>query len=100
MNWRRVIGAFRLLRARCVEVEQPGLGMWAEMGETAAGAVGVVIRDQAHAAETDDAEAARLLRSALEGGIGPEDEGKIQAALRHVQRSEAHDHDLGEVVNL
>lgn len=55
------------------------------------------IEHAAYAAEQEDCEAAKLLKSALADGINPNDTGAIRRALRLVSASQKHDHRAGEL---
>lgn len=104
MNFRAVIGSFRVLRRRAVEVDRPSLKLWADQGERAAVVTASRIRSTVHADEVADLEAVRHIRAGLDGlkdgRVDPVDLRHFEAAERLAKRSAEHAHDAGEIVKL
>lgn len=96
----RVIGAFRILRRRAVEVDRPGLAMWADAGERAAGEVKAAVRDGAHAAESGALAVESELRAMLaDGKISGAELERLQRLPARAHRVAEKCHDVGEVAS-
>lgn len=104
MNFLAVIGSFRILRRRAVEVDRPGLSMWAEQGERSARLAANTVRDKVHADEVCDHEAAKHIEAGLaglkDGRVDPADVAHFEAAARLTKRSADLAHEAGEVVKV
>lgn len=98
-TFRQILGAFRLVRRRAVEVERPGLAIWAEAGERAAEGIGAQVRDTAHRAEVEADEVEQTLKEILaDGKVTPADLQKLKRLPGRVHRVAEECHDVGEAV--
>lgn len=95
-----IFGAFRVLRKRLRDINQPSISVWTDAGEVATKQLGAGIEGAAHKSETYDAEARKELAAGLAGlkdrRVDPVDLAHFEKAARLVARSEELDHDIGE----
>lgn len=100
---RLAIGAFRTLRRRAFELEQPGLAVWADAGEAKLDAARDGLAKIAHADEVADLEAAKAIEEGLDGlkdgRIDDADIAHLRRAARLARRSAELAHDIGEVAS-
>ncbi len=97
-TFRHVVGSFRIIRRRAVEVSRPGLAMWADAGERAAVGVSTRVRDTAHRAEVTAREiVAKLRRILADGKVTPKEIAELKAMVPEAERVAEHCHDTTEV---
>ncbi len=98
--YRRILGAFRTVRARSVEVGQPGLSLWTNVGESAAVQLATCVRDGAHRAETRAlAIAERIDGIVADGEVTVAEVAELKRLKGSASRVAEECHDLGEVVS-
>ncbi len=98
--FRRIVGSLRMLRKRAREVCQPGLVLWTDTGENAAGQLQRGVRDKAYKAE----QRARQLEADLremtaDGKIDAEEFKRLCGAPAYIHAIAEGCHDLGEAVS-
>lgn len=95
-----IFGAFRMLRRRANELGQPGLSIWTDAGERAAGEVGAAVRDLSHRAETRSISLADEIRGMVaDGSIDAAELKRLRVAPDRLRQVADDCHDIGEVVS-
>ena len=98
---RHVLGALRITHRRANELGQPGLGMWATMGEGALRAVGTAVAERTHQTECAELAAAREITEIIaDGAVTPAEIIRLRRTAAILNRCAHRAHDIGEAVRL